>query len=244
MSPQTISVSATSSAPTIRWITIEGNIGSGKSTFMSFLKSLPWGDNVEFVPEPVDVWETIRDSTGKSMIELFYGDQARNAFSFQMMAYISRLSLMRESIRRVQARYPSPTPDKPILIISERCLETDANVFAKMLFDDGKIREVDYQIYRRWFDEFTRDLPVAEVVYVRTSPEVCSERIHRRLRKGEEGIPLEYLTRCHEYHESWISPRKNKVILDGNQERICETGIKMESYNDWLHQIGVTPALA
>jgi deoxyadenosine/deoxycytidine kinase len=235
----------------IHWITIEGNIGSGKSTFVSYLKSLPWDINVEFVPEPVDIWETIRDSaTGKSMLELFYGDQERNAFSFQMMAYISRLTTIRESIRKVLSRHPTPTPEKPVVIISERCLETDANVFAKMLHNDGKIRGVDYQIYRKWFDEFIRDLPKPKIIYVRTNPEICSKRIIRRLRKGEEGIPLDYLLKCHEYHEEWIRgteefytpvdsngnvkrERKSSapIVLNGNAERDITD---IEPYDDWM----------
>lgn len=225
----------------IRWISIEGNIGSGKSTFVCYLKSLSWPTNVEFVPEPVDIWETIRDtSTGKSMLELFYGDQERNAFSFQMMAYISRLSTIRESIRKVLARYPTPTPEKPVVIISERCLETDANVFAKMLREDGKIRDVDYQIYRKWFDEFIRDLPKPILLYVRTDPEVCSKRIIRRLRRGEEGIPIEYLRKCHNYHDQWIHWGDRLVttellFLDGDVERDITD---IEPYEDWMEMVG------
>jgi Holliday junction resolvasome RuvABC ATP-dependent DNA helicase subunit len=53
-------------------ISIEGNIGSGKSTFLSYLKS----NNTKFVfvREPVDEWESVRDTeSGKSIIEKFDG---------------------------------------------------------------------------------------------------------------------------------------------------------------------------
>ena len=46
-------------------ISIEGNIGSGKSTIIDFLKSLN-NDNIVFVDEPVDEWLNIKsNNTGK-----------------------------------------------------------------------------------------------------------------------------------------------------------------------------------
>ena len=79
-------------------ISIEGNIGSGKSTFLSYLKS----NNTKFVfvKEPVDEWESVRDTeSGKSIIEKFYEDQEKYSFSFQMMAFISRLKILRDTIK-------------------------------------------------------------------------------------------------------------------------------------------------
>ena len=40
------------------------------------------------------------------------------------------------------------------VIISERCVFTDKNVFAKMLYESDKIDEIEYTIYTKWFDEF------------------------------------------------------------------------------------------
>jgi dephospho-CoA kinase len=49
-------------------ISIEGNIGSGKSTFLSYLKSN--NNKYVFVKEPVDEWESVCDTeSGKSIIE-------------------------------------------------------------------------------------------------------------------------------------------------------------------------------
>jgi hypothetical protein len=36
---------------------------------------------------------------------------------------------------------------------------TDREVFAKMLFDDEKIEQIEYNIYMKWFNEFIRDFP-------------------------------------------------------------------------------------
>ena len=83
-------------------ISIEGNIGSGKSTLVSLLKdtfentkSNPY--DVIFLQEPVDEWENIKDSAGNTMLEKFYQDQEKYSFPFQMMAYISRLALLKKN---------------------------------------------------------------------------------------------------------------------------------------------------
>jgi len=191
-------------------ISIEGNIGSGKSTFINYLKKVFDEKEVVIVPEPVKEWESICDKDGKSMLVHFYEDQMRNAFSFQMMAYISRLAYLKKAIRE--------NPNAK-LIITERCLETDRNVFAKMLYDEGKIREVDYQIYLRWFDEFHKDLIPSYYIYIRANAHVCTERIAIRSRDGESGIPYEYLEHCGNTHDTWLNTLTNVYVCDGSMTK-------------------------
>jgi deoxyadenosine/deoxycytidine kinase len=207
-------------------ISIEGNIGSGKSTFIQQLRSREWPSNVKFIDEPVKDWDAIRDSRdNKTMLELFYADQERNAFSFQMMAYITRLAKIREAIR-------SYTGEECLVLITERCLLTDRNVFAKMLYDSGQIREVDYRIYTTWFDEFIQDIPKPIIIYVKANPSVCYTRIHSRSRAGEESIPLEYLSKCHIYHNEWISTMPYVYELNGNYHKTVPA-----DYNDWCSMV-------
>ena len=188
---------------------IEGNIGSGKSTLVKELKkSVPniLDKKVVYVQEPVDEWSKIKDKKGETILEKFYANQHKYAFSFQMMAYISRLALLRNIVRE--------NPDA--IIITERSVFTDREVFAKMLYDEGKIEEVDYQIYLKWFDEFIEEIPITGLIYVTTTPEKSKERVDLRARAGES-IPLSYLQRCHNYHETWIKNIKKQVCLfNGN----------------------------
>lgn len=188
-------------------ISIEGNIGSGKSTFIKYLKKVFDEKDVVIVPEPVKEWEKICDKDGKSMLHHFYEDQNRNAFSFQMMAYISRLAYLKRAIDENPHAH---------LIVTERCLETDRNVFARMLYDEGKIREVDYQIYLRWFDEFHDKYMPSYYIYIRANAITCSKRIAIRSREGEEGIPIEYLEHCGNMHDLWLNGKKNVYICDGS----------------------------
>lgn len=209
-------------------ISVEGNIGSGKSTFVHNLKE--YFENHEqkrpiiFLQEPVDEWHTITDKDGESILSKFYADQTKYSFAFQMMAYISRLALLKRTVEE----------DPNAIIITERCLYTDKNVFAKMLYDSGLIEEVEYAIYLRWFDEFQREYPISGYVYLSTSPETAYERVKKRNREGESVIPLEYLTRCHQYHDHWLSEVTNENILqlnaDDDIDKIHEKIIQVESF--------------
>ena len=192
---------------------IEGNIGSGKSTLVKILSEklhhvahIP----VIYVQEPVSEWDNIKDRNWKTILEKFYADQHKYAFSFQMMAYISRLALLKRVIKE----------NPNAILITERSVFTDKEVFAKMLYDEGKIEEVNYQIYLQWFNEFIEDIPITGLIYMNTTPEKSEERVNIRARSGEN-IPLEYLKRCHEYHTKWINNFKKPVSLfDGNTDFI------------------------
>ena len=193
-------------------ISIEGNIGSGKSTFLKYLRDkCSTNKHIVFVDEPVDEWSSITDDDGNDMISKFYDNQEKYAFSFQMMAYIARLTKLRKAI----AENPHS------IIVTERSLYTDKHVFAKMLYDTGKIEDVNYQIYNEWFDTFVDEFVISQIIYVKTSPDICYSRVKLRSRDGEDSIPVEYLQDCHEYHTNMMkimtSQRDTDIlILNGN----------------------------
>ena len=221
-------------------VSIEGNIGSGKSTLLETLKSIfKENSNVLFLREPVDEWEKIRDKDGNTMLQKFYANQQEYSFAFQMMAYISRLTILRETVRDIMHRVQSTDQNKKekYIIITERSLYTDKFVFAKMLYDQGKIEDVMYQIYLNWFDEFAKDFPVNDIIYVNTDPTKCYERIHKRARVGEEVIPLAYLTACHEYHNAFLDEntgiKATQLVLNGNQDIFQNSQI----VDDWIVSI-------
>jgi deoxyguanosine kinase len=215
-------------------VSIEGNIGSGKSTLLERLRS-EYNNNqyIRFLREPVDEWEKIKDKDGNTMLQKFYANQAEYSFAFQMMAYISRLTIIRENVRDIMNAVKQDIErgkvPKKYIMITERSLYTDKYVFAKMLYDQGKIEDVKYQIYLNWFDEFAKDFPVNDVIYVNTDPKKCYERIHKRARVGEEVIPLTYLESCHKYHNEFLNEttgiKTNQLVLDGNQDIFVETGL-------------------
>ena len=84
---------------------IEGNIGSGKSTLMENLKKTYKNNSqVIFLKEPVDEWENIKDSNGVTILQKFYADQEKYSFAFQMMAYVSRLNVLRDALKTLHQK--------------------------------------------------------------------------------------------------------------------------------------------
>ena len=209
-------------------ISFDGNIGSGKSTtcyeYEQYLKSkmntndpifpniTSFEEEVCFVDEPVDLWNQICDKDGVNILTNLYKDIRANAFKFQMMAYISRLSILRKAVKNPKIK----------LIITERSIETDRNVFAKMLYDVGDISHDEFQIYNLWFDEFLVDVPLSGIVYINASPDVCIDRIGKRARAGET-IQADYIQRCHQYHEDWIRGRACHLLELAADEDMNET---------------------
>lgn len=215
---------------TVTLVSFDGNIGSGKSTMMKkaqeYYKN---NENIIFAEEPTEKWKLVKDKNGTEMLKLFYQDQEKHAFKFQIMAFVSRLSGLREIV--------NANSGKNIIIITERSLYTDKEIFAKMLYDQGKMSDVEYQIYLTLFDEFAAEFEVNKVVYIRTDPDKCYERIHLRSREGEELIPLAYLEECHKYHEEFLDKDrglfKDQLVLDGNQDIYQNVTLA----GDWMAQI-------
>lgn len=221
-------------------VSIEGNIGSGKSTLMANLKKYYQSKqddivtNILFLKEPVDEWEQIVDENGVTMLEKFYANQEKYSFPFQMMAYISRLNILRNLLKTIDQKSSVKT-----IIITERSLYTDKLVFAKMLYDSKKIEHINYQIYLKWFETFSEEFPVHKIVYVKTDAEVCHSRIVKRSREGETNIELEYLKNCCDYHNNMLDISTSgcvcneQLILDGNID-IYENSNKL---SDWIIEI-------
>ena len=223
----------------IQIISIEGNIGSGKSTLLENLRN-HFGDssNIIFLKEPVDEWASIKDENGVTMLEKFYENQEKYSFSFQMMAYISRLTNLKHAVEQIQN---SDTKLTNNIIISERSLFTDKMVFAQMLYDSGNLEYIQFQIYLKWFDEFAKQYPISKIIYVKTSPERCHYRILKRSRTGENQIPIEYLDTCDKYHDIMVDTHSNQnicnghLILDGNVDIYEDT----EELKKWIKQIQI-----
>jgi deoxyadenosine/deoxycytidine kinase len=207
-------------------ISIEGNIGAGKTTILKNLESY-YSDNpnVVFLREPVDIWETITDKNGENILAKFYADPSKYSFSFQVMAFVTRLSMLRQVIDK--------NPDCQ-LIICERSLEADRHIFAKMLYDDGLIDEINYKIYLHFYNEYRNDFVLDGIIYIQTDPTICDERIKLRSRNGESGIQLDYLKKCRQYHEDWLMEIDNILIINADENVKYDRKDSNDSGNKWI----------
>jgi len=190
-------------------LSIEGNIGAGKSTLLDLVKSACIGSSrkVVFMQEPVDQWSTICNESGDTILSCFYADPAKYAFAFQVMAFTSRLAAFK--------RVVDDNPDCE-LIVCERSLEADRNIFAQMMRDQGSMEPMVYRVYEMLYETTAPKFPVSNIVYLDASPETCLQRIAKRGRAGESSIELAYLETCKSYYDAWLSQRENVFRLDVN----------------------------
>jgi deoxyadenosine/deoxycytidine kinase len=193
-------------------ISVEGNIGVGKSTFINILK-FKWDDKegCEVIPEPVDMWKNLVNSDGKNILQTFYEDIPRWAYSFQNVACITRMMKMENIIRSSNSKY----------IFLDRSLGTDKNVFEAMLYDQGQLNQIEHQMYNLWCDfyhQYVRTQSNQIYVYLKASPETCADRIKKRGRIEEESIGLEYLKGLNDYHDKWLLNEPNTIVIDCGEE--------------------------
>jgi deoxyadenosine/deoxycytidine kinase len=189
-------------------ITLDGNIGVGKSTLLKLIgQMLP---DVEIVLEPVNEWEKLVSDDGKSLLSHFYEDSVRWGYTFQNCAILTRILETRKVL--------SSTKKK--VIITERSVLTDLHVFAKMNYELGNINSLEWSLYKKWFDGYSNEIPIDAVIYVTTSVETANERIKIRDRKGEGGIPLEYLQKLDEYHHKWLDNTDMPVLKVSTEENV------------------------
>jgi len=212
-------------------VSLEGNIGAGKSTMLQNLQQKVINSNKKwvFLKEPVDIWAEIKDAQGETILSKFYADSKKYAFAFQIMAYTTRLHLIRKLLQE--------NPECEV-VICERSLDADKHIFAKMLHDDGLIEDVMYDIYSRYFSEYAEDFNLDAVVYIDSSAETCHARVSKRAREGESVIALDYLKRCREYHESWLLNQDvaiDVLHLDTNSEATFTADDIVG--NKWLNDI-------
>lgn len=209
-------------------ISIEGNIGSGKSTLLRELRArnADW----HFIDEPVESWMALRNSAGESLLELFYKDKHRWAYTFQNTALLTRILNARNAIREWVA---AGRPGKPIFI-TERCIQTDANVFAKLMTKDGDMDGLEWTLYKKWFDAFCDQVPEpAGYVHVDTPVTICSERIGRRAREGESSIPIQYLDELDSAHYGWLRTEDfNTPIM--RFDNVSDNQTRVEDVEKWV----------
>lgn len=185
-------------------VSLEGNIGAGKSTLLKLLReSCP---DFTFIDEPVDIWSSMRNEENQSLLELFYGDQRRWSYTFQNCALISRYENIEKSVNTFcQENSRSNNPQKYRIFITERCLDTDHEVFAKMLRADKKLDSLEFELYERWLKLLQKSAtPLSAIVFVNTPADVCDLRIRGRGRDGEDSIPLAYLESLDSFQKAWI----------------------------------------
>ncbi len=198
----------------VQWLIVEGNVGAGKSTFLKVMQRYL---NVGMVFEPHEQWQQVADAG--NLLDCFYQDPRRWAYTFQSYAFVTRVM--------AQQRYAQTTHTGTCIL--ERSVFSDRYCFAENAYEQGNMSGLEWHLYKEWFSWFSQNFlsKPAGFIYLRVSPIICFERMHARNRHEESTVPLHYIEKLHQKHESWLINKQGVdalvadvpvLILDCNED--------------------------
>lgn len=163
------------------FVAVAGNIGVGKTTLTRLLsKELGWRAYYEKVVE-------------NPYLAPFYKDMSRWSFHLQIYFLSHRFKSQKEITQ---------WPDS---CIQDRSIYEDVEIFARTLYDQGFMSEMDYENYRLLFSTMVEYLRKPDIIiYLRASIENLKKRIRKRGRGYEQTIDPGYLNQLNDAYERWI----------------------------------------
>ncbi|MEE4219066.1 MAG: deoxynucleoside kinase [Xanthomonadales bacterium] len=180
-----------------KFIAIAGNIGAGKSSLLDFLTS-----TYQVAPfyEPNDENPYLAD---------FYLDMRRWAFQSQLFFLSNKFRIHQEADRT------------PGVVIQDRTIFEDAEIFATALHQMRKIDKRDWATYWAFYQTILEAIqPPDLMIYLRCPVRTIRRRIRMRGRKMEQDIPLSYLKRLDRLYEQWIGNYELGEVLVLDSDRL------------------------
>jgi len=190
-------------------IAIAGNIGVGKSTL------------VEFLSRTYGILPFYEPSEDNPYLPDFYQDMRRWAFHSQLYFLSNKFRLHQELDRA------------PGVVVLDRTIFEDAEIFATALRHMKRIDERDWQTYWGFYQSILDAIkPPDLMIYLRCSMRTLRKRIRLRGREMEQDVPLSYLKRLDRLYDEWIGSYSMSDVL------VLETD-RLDYIHDLVHRLDV-----
>ncbi len=181
----------------LRSIAVAGNIGAGKSTLVEFL-SRTYGIQPFYEPNEDNPY-----------LPDFYADMRRWAFHSQLY-FLSNKFRLHQAVDRA-----------PGVVVLDRTIFEDAEIFATALYDMKMLDERDWQTYRGFYESILNVIrPPDLLIYLRCSMRTLRKRIRLRGRSMEQDVPLAYLKRLDRLYERWTSRYTMSDVLTIDSDKL------------------------
>jgi deoxyadenosine/deoxycytidine kinase len=172
------------------YIAIAGNIGAGKSTLVDFLcrtyKVPPFFEPNEANPYLAD----------------FYADMKSWAFQSQVF-FLTHKFRIHQELDKTQG-----------IVVQDRTIYEDAEVFARALFLSKKMSERDWKTYSELYSTICNAIkPPDLMVYLKCSLKTTKQRIKLRGREMEQSIPTSYLKMLQEAYDTWFERWNQSEVM-------------------------------
>jgi len=172
------------------FVAVAGNIGAGKSSLARLL-----GEHFQWKP----FFESVDDNP---YLSDFYSDMSRWSFHLQIYFLANRFKNHKEIVESSES------------VIQDRSIYEDAEIFARNLYNIGKMTERDYTNYESLFHVMMEYLkPPNLMIYLRANVDTLIKKISKRGRNFEQGIQRSYLEQLNKLYEDWITSYKLGPLL-------------------------------
>jgi deoxyadenosine/deoxycytidine kinase len=195
-------------------ITIDGNIGCGKSTVLNHLHKC---HKIAIDLEPVESWS--------NYLSKFY-DEKSDIFKFQVRIWLDRCWVQEKS-------------DKTTILM-ERSPYFIRNTFVATAFNMGMLSESEFSTLKELYQKTDGLWCCNTYIYLRSSAENCFRRIKKRNRHSEKNITLEYIQALHEKHEDTymkaIENKMNIIVIDVDDKQVSDIANEILQYLQYLNK--------
>ncbi len=158
-------------------ISVEGNIGCGKSTLIKNLSSMDAFHDVRTVLEPIEEWQ--------SWLTEMYNDPHRWSFAFNMKVMLSLSEWKKWDSQDC---------------IFERSPLACRHVFCKVQHERAELSDKEMALLVEAHGALGWEPDV--VIYLRASPRVCEMHMRARGRLSEANVSQEYLKQVHDKYDA------------------------------------------
>jgi deoxyadenosine/deoxycytidine kinase len=191
-----------------KFIAVAGNMGVGKTSLVQFLEQ-------RYGFEPV--YEPFMDNP---YLDDFYTDMKSWAYHSQLyfLTHKFRLHMELSTSERI--------------VVQDRTIYEDAEIFCTNLFRGKKISRRDYETYMELYRTMRKALqPPDLMIYLRCNVRNIRKRIQRRGRPSEQEIPTAYLRRLNGLYEDWVERYDQSPVLvwdSNNQDYLTDLADRIE----------------
>ena len=170
-----------------RFITIEGNIGAGKTTLATVLA------------EELNARLILEAFSDNPFLPKFYANPAQYAFPLELFFMAERFKQLKEILQ----------PDMFHQTVISDYLFTKCLLFAKV-----NLPEEEFKLYQRLFDIILQQLLLPDIlIYLHAPVEKLQQNIHRRQRSYEQQIPDSYLHDIQKTYLNYLQQQNLPTLL-------------------------------
>lgn len=238
-------------------ISVEGNISSGKTSFLEAsvasgiieeMCPLDPAPRIKIIFEPVEQWQNVN---GVNVLKQALEDPDK-MLQLQLVTLLTRrehdgLELCHGAACRCGRHADPGTPPTDLHVVERAGIAgCDHCIFGARALEKELINGANAYIYTKmvklYLESYCADERPHTIVYLRTPPEVCHQRIAQRSRPGEALLALDDLRDLHERHERWLTgpeapPADRVIVLDGTRPFHHDRALLRATWKDILSGI-------